>query len=113
MVMVVMRPMRQKVSDEEHAAGLEPLHQPFGSEGRVVKVVEAHADARHVEVAEMRVAEGGWVGVVRHAEVAVVGDHFVLGETLGVGFFVSTCWPFGGRETDGQVGRTWFLAQSL
>lgn len=52
LVLVRVRGVRQKVEDKQRAARDEPLRQPRRRQRRVLKVVEAEADARGVEAVE-------------------------------------------------------------
>lgn len=74
--------VHQEIEDEQHAPRLQPSREPPRREVRVVEVVEPEPHGRDVEVAEGRAREGFRVRVGGGAEVALVGDHLVLGETL-------------------------------
>lgn len=84
-----MRGVRQEVDDHEDPARLETRREPLRRQVRVVKVVEPEPDDGEVKAKELGVAEGLWVLVTRHAEVALERDHLIFGEALSVVITIS------------------------
>lgn len=79
-----MRRVRQEVDDHEDPAWLQPGCEPLRRQVRVVEVVEAEPDDGEVEPEELAVAEGLWVLVLRHAEVALERDHLIFRQPLKI-----------------------------